>query len=962
MTKRLQRCDEGNPFNFDVISTSQTCFESQTLRYSVESTWKRRRLNSIASECNDHSTTSLDHSAPQSTSDDAPSSEKLGLEEGDSSMLYDGRSRDTTVWELRQTSSKEEDCKSPYIHPPTTPQDSNSGTLKHEDVTLPVVSSTPRLNLSQPQTVCYGMLRGLERVRIPEVSSCPDDVQYERGSILFRCGAPIQLSPRTVKILDSLTSVSEVTLELSCTKPDQHPIVACPPKTQRRISDHELILGVIIYGPEDVADDIGDWLESMGLHLQTPSSCKVVVPYLNPHKMTDVSNVPVMTDQLSSKTASYQNPKAFDKDALRQLYTTRSFSMAAQPVMLRTELHHHQREALTFMQQREADTTLQSGNATCGLWKHEVDAFGRERYIEVLTGQSVVRPPQLCRGGLLADEMGLGKTCTMLALIASDLATASVSRASDQGKRNPTLIVVPLALLQVWECQIRQHFVSGSVKFCTFYGPRRNCFKSFDKYDVVLTTYDTVSGEHRRSKAHPKSCLPFLTRHWHRIVLDEAHVIKNRDTDVAKAVSALTATIRWCITGTPIQNRMSDLFSLLRFLKVHPYNDFRKFDQVFLQPWKNAQTDALHKLQYLMSILAIRRPRSTIALPPKTEMVIPVVLAPQERLVYEQMKHGLVEIFDAVLDSAQDAKSYYFNALQRINDLRYVCNHGKAPKRARSSDRPLVVETSETLKQELGLLFGKDVMESPSYSQSSQTKHLKVPSLGRSASISSFSDSQVQSPDETAIDDALTPITEAGLSPCPDEALTDVSSKIIALVNDIKQTPYTDKCVIFSFWTSTLDCIVDALNLHSIPHSRYDGSMSRSRRDAVLDSFAQSTSEQNKVILVSISCGGQGLDLTAANHAYLVEPQWNPMAEEQALSRVYRLGQTRSVRLCRLVAEDTWEQRIVDLQEKKRKLAELIVDRVAVDAKASKVEARTDPRTHEHDARQLLAWLKDLVA
>lgn len=167
--------------------------------------------------------------------------------------------------------------------------------------------------------------------------------------------------------------------------------------------------------------------------------------------------------------------------------------------------------------------------------------------------------------------------------------------------------------------------------------------------------------------------------------------------------------------------------------------------------------------------------------------------------------------------------------------------------------------------------------------------------------------------------------------------------------------------MVFSFWTSTLNLISHALDVHSIPHVRYDGSMSRAKRDAVLNSFSANTATTNKAILVSISCGGQGLDLTTANHAYLVEPQWNPMAEEQALSRVYRLGQTREVRLCRLVADKTWEQQIVRLQERKRKLAELIVDQGMLDKASTGNESPQQTITNDNDAKKLMRFLRDLV-
>lgn len=151
--------------------------------------------------------------------------------------------------------------------------------------------------------------------------------------------------------------------------------------------------------------------------------------------------------------------------------------------------------------------------------------------------------------------------------------------------------------------------------------------------------------------------------------------------------------------------------------------------------------------------------------------------------------------------------------------------------------------------------------------------------------------------------------------------------------------------VVFSYWTSTLDLIEQALSQAAITFFRYDGRLSRAKRYSVLESFTNDAFVQ--VILVSITCGGQGwvfnalidhydchvttldtssLDLTAANYAFLVEPQWNPMLEEQAMSRVHRLGQTKAVTLVRFIVKDTWEEKIVTVQERKRDLADMIMD------------------------------------
>jgi SWI/SNF-related matrix-associated actin-dependent regulator of chromatin subfamily A3 len=137
--------------------------------------------------------------------------------------------------------------------------------------------------------------------------------------------------------------------------------------------------------------------------------------------------------------------------------------------------------------------------------------------------------------------------------------------------------------------------------------------------------------------------------------------------------------------------------------------------------------------------------------------------------------------------------------------------------------------------------------------------------------------------------------------------------------------PDRRQCVVFSYWTASLDAIERTLKQSGFIYLHYDGSTNRKKRSDVLTQLSDDNSI--RAILVSISCGGQGLDLTAANHAFLVEPQWNPMLEEQAMARVHRLGQKKAARLVRLVMKDIWEEKIISLQGRKLTLANLIVDR-----------------------------------
>lgn len=140
----------------------------------------------------------------------------------------------------------------------------------------------------------------------------------------------------------------------------------------------------------------------------------------------------------------------------------------------------------------------------------------------------------------------------------------------------------------------------------------------------------------------------------------------------------------------------------------------------------------------------------------------------------------------------------------------------------------------------------------------------------------------------------------------------------------MSQDSEDDKCVVFSYWTATLYLIQNAFENANVSCCRYDGSLTRTKRDSVLRAFANDV--HIKVILISVSCGGQGLAVTVANHAILFEPQWNPMPEEQALSRVHRIGQVKPVYLVRLVVQRSFEENIVSLQERKRSPAGLVVD------------------------------------
>jgi len=333
-----------------------------------------------------------------------------------------------------------------------------------------------------------------------------------------------------------------------------------------------------------------------------------------------------------------------------------------------------------------------------------------------------------------------------------------------------------------------------------------------------------------------------------------------------------------------------------------------------------------------------------------------VSFSAEEHQLYEKMKKGVIEIIDAaVMQFEIDGERSYFNALQRINDLRYICNHGVTPLRKRTKcGKSIAVRGKQSISSQSDVLLGANNIETCDLcgNELLDEQELEEDLLQADDTPSSAAEARLcRSCAPSAYDSRpLSPFSTTSSTPgsyannlC---STKPISSKAHSLVRAVQEVPVQDKCVVFSYWTSSLDLVGRALSNVGITSTRYIGSMPRQKRDSVLSEFA--TNLHIKVILVSISCGGTGLDLTAANHAFLLEPQWNPMLEEQAMARVHRIGQKKPVRLVRLIVKDTWEEKIVTLQNRKRLLAKLIVDGEHVG--------------NGDDGKRRLLWLKDLVA
>ncbi|KAI9657815.1 MAG: hypothetical protein M1831_004051 [Alyxoria varia] len=229
----------------------------------------------------------------------------------------------------------------------------------------------------------------------------------------------------------------------------------------------------------------------------------------------------------------------------------------------------------------------------------------------------------LPRGGILADDMGLGKTIQALSLILSnprpsneEIADMPKKRRISEACNKGTLVVAPLALIKQWESEIKEKVSwEYKLKVLVHHGPSRTKrSEDLKKYDVVITTYQTLTSEHENSSLKddgPK--LGVMGVHWYRVILDEAHSIKNRNAKMTKGAYALNSVYRWCLTGTPMQNNLDELQSLIHFLQIKPYNDLKTWKDQIGTPMKSGRGGlAIKRLQYFLRALMKRRTKDVL--------------------------------------------------------------------------------------------------------------------------------------------------------------------------------------------------------------------------------------------------------------------------------------------------------------------------------------------------------------
>ncbi|XP_006653171.1 DNA repair protein RAD5B [Oryza brachyantha] len=640
---------------------------------------------------------------------------------------------------------------------------------------------------------------------------------------------------------------------------------------------------------------------------------------------------------------------------------------AEPPSTLVSVLKPYQKEALFWMSQLEKGIDGDQAKKTlhpCWSAYKIVDKRAPAVYVNVFTGQATTQfqsVTQSARGGILADAMGLGKTVMTIALILSnprgeiehDMRSSRDRDTRAQSSRSPvrggTLIVCPLALLGQWKDELDAHSTPGALSVFVYYGGDRTADLRFmAEHSVVLTTYGVLQSAHKNDGSSV-----FHRIDWYRVVLDEAHTIKSPKTKAARASFELTSHCRWCLTGTPLQNSLEDLFSLLCFLHVEPWCDSTWWNKLIQKPYENGDERGLKLVRAILRPLMLRRTKETkdkmgnpiLVLPPANIEVVECEQSEDERDFYEALFRRSKVQFDKFVAQGS-VLSNYANILELLLRLRQCCDHPF-----------LVISRADTQKytdlDELAQRFLEGVQRdsgrrSAPPSQAYVEEVVEEIRQGATAEcpicLESASDDPVLTPcahrmcRECLLSSWRTPaggpcplcrnpITKSELITLPSQCRFQVDpennwkdsckvQKLIMILEGLQKK--REKSIVFSQFTSFFDLLEVPLNQKGIKFLRYDGRLSQKHREKVLKEFSES--QGKLVLLMSLKAGGVGLNLTAASNVFIMDPWWNPAVEEQAIMRIHRIGQKRAVQVRRFIVKDTVEERMQNVQARKQRM------------------------------------------
>lgn len=673
-------------------------------------------------------------------------------------------------------------------------------------------------------------------------------------------------------------------------------------------------------------------------------------------------------------------------------------------------LRAYQKKGLSWMLQRESEYDLivdggklQQKHSVNPLWKEykwptvpkRLGSQGSDRgnfYMNVYDGSCSNVQPVIqtdCQGGILADDMGLGKTITTLSLVFS---CPRDSVKEPRYANRTTLIILPMTLLSQWRKEFNR--VNDNPKYwCyTYYGSDTcNDLKTLlcDSQNpplVVLTTYGTIQSEWSSMDGVITQKGLFSVKFF-RAICDEGHIMRNRSTNTAKALFTLRASRRWVLTGTPIINRLEDLFSLIKFLQFAPWSNHRLWKHFISQPFDTGKdlNIAFELLKSILDPILIRRTKDQrdengkllVELPPKEVAIERLKFNDKEQAFYNWLKGRAVTSFHENYSNGVLLKNYS-SILTHLLRLRQVCDHmdlTKSQDDAGEMEKDLASIVSSTVDKEalamfrsikekeesekLSLEFALEIQREihklystfdgiecsictgpidPDNCLITECKHCFC-----SECLAEHFEFQEQNHRDSAV---LCPMCRGEISKSRLFRTTTLaggtyevtvydpyrqSTKISALVSHLQQIRKEgngDHVIVFSQFTSFLDIIETELARYGTNFQiyRFDGRLRMEQRQQVLTGYENDPVSEStiSVMLLSLKAGGVGLNLTVASKAFMMDPHWNTAVESQAIDRLHRVGQKNDVKVVRFIMDGSIEERMLEIQKRKNQIGEAL--------------------------------------